>query len=305
MTALNTHEARVRKFYNNGPGGRGVTAAYVELMVDAHGDPDEQGDPDWDGHMWWHGDPEVEQAGGTSYQAKKAMLRRFAKEAQLGPGMRVIEFGSGVGGAAAWLGEHTGASFVGLSNTATHTQMARQLAARREQRGRLRPGQVTFETIGDQDYRTLNTWKAGSADAFLFMESPCHLPHLGDLFVAAHRLVKPGGSLWGMDWLQRRWNDLTPRQIARVIRPVIRNYRLAQLGTLDSYAQLISAAGFEVTAKADLFAGQLCQGSAEPPDTWRDYKGRSRRLIRRQWKAMHAARARGLFTVGCWAARRP
>lgn len=297
-------EERVRDFYDDS--GEAVAAAYLELMVDDAENPEE---PDYDGHMWWHGDPAVEQVGGSLYDAKRAMLRSFTETADLGKGKRVFEFGSGAGGAAVWLAEHTGATVVGASNTDSLQQHARRLAARREDSGQLPPGLASFCTIGDEDYKTLSAWPDNSADAFLFMESPCHLPaaELPTLFAAASRIVKPGGWLLGQDWLQRPWgpaDDRSPMEIDGLVQAVCETYCLAHLGTLDRYTALIAAAGFRVESARDMFVGQP-YSSAEPPERWKNYRGPARELIKKQWQAMNAARRAQVFTVGTFAAQLP
>ena len=297
---------RVRRFYDDSVNeGEAITEAYVRLMVD---DVDPRNP--FSGHMWFHGDPATEQAsGGDLYAAKREMLRKIAKAANLGEGMQLVEFGAGVGGAAVWLAEHTGATITGVSNSDSLSQRARALAARRVQSGHLAPGLTPFHTIGDEDYKTLSAWGDASVDAFLAMESPCHLPpeDLPDLFASAARIVKPGGKLVVQDWLQRPWGlaeyERSPMEIDALVLDVSQTYRLAQLGDLDHYSALIAAAGFKVETAEDIFLFQP-YSSAEPPERWQNYDGPAHELAKAQWAAMNAARSAGVFTVGLITATR-
>lgn len=284
-TAHATHESLVRRFYDESPDGEAAALAYIAMM----------------GDTWFHGDWAVQKAGGSPQEAAKAMLRRLTDHAGLRPASRALEFGAGAGGGAVQIAAMTGATVVGLSNTESLNMRARQLAAERGVRSL-----ATFVTVGDEDYKTLVAWPSESFDALLFMESVCHLPDKPAFFKAAYRILKPGGRLVGLDWLQRPYGaHQRTDDIASLIDPVCEHFRLARpLGTLDSYTAMMRTAGFEVTHAEDEFAGELCMGSIEAPEAWMTYEGRSGELIRNGKQALDAARTAGVFTVGWWSARR-
>ncbi|MGI5211745.1 SAM-dependent methyltransferase [Plantactinospora sp. CA-290183] len=280
------HEARVRRFYDESD-GEGAGRAYSDLM----------------GPVWHHGARDAEQAGKSVLEAAEILERRLMDLAGLGAGMRALDFGSGPGGATTNMARMTGAHFVGVSNTETLSQRARQLAADRGL-----DDQVSFLTIGDRDYRTLAAWPDASFDAVTFFESVCHLPDKPAFFSAAFRLLKPGGRLVGLDWLQRPFGPYqTDEQIQAIIGPVCEHIRLAELGTLQSYTAMMRAAGFEVTDAVDEFDGEPCWGSTPPEDRerWLTYSGPSGELFQDGKRALDAARAAGVFTVGWFAATRP
>jgi cyclopropane fatty-acyl-phospholipid synthase-like methyltransferase len=285
MTVAKSHESDVSRFYSEDSGGEAAGRAYKALM----------------GDMWFHGDWSVQKAGGTAHEARIAMLHRLARHAHLGVGSRVLEFGSGYGGAAVELAATTGATIVGVSNTDSINRYARRLAAQRGLSDRL-----SFQTIGDHDYKTFPDWPSEDFDAVLFMESVCHLPNKQAFFTAVQRILKPGGRLVGLDWIHRPYGQYrTVEKISRLTDPVCEHFRLAGLGTLDSYVQMMTAAGFVVTHARDEFADELCLGSTEPPQAWQDYDGRSHDLIMAGKHSLDTARAAGVFTVGWWAAQRP
>ncbi|HEY2795615.1 MAG TPA: methyltransferase domain-containing protein [Micromonosporaceae bacterium] len=282
-----THEARVRRFYDDGEGGEGAGRAYTELM----------------GTVWHHGARDAEAAGKSVIEAAEIMERRLMDLADLKPGDRALDFGSGPGGATTNMAAMTGATFVGVSNTDTLSQRARGLAAERDLADR-----AVFLTIGDLDYRTLAAWPDGTFDAVTFFESVCHLPDKPAFFHAAFRLLKPGGRLIGLDWLQRAYGEFqTEEQIQAIIGPMCDHIRLAGLGTLDSYADMMRTAGFEVSHAVDEFAGEPCWGSTPPEDRdkWLAYSGPSGELYQDGKRALDAARGAGVFTVGWFAASRP
>ncbi|WP_326573268.1 methyltransferase domain-containing protein [Streptomyces sp. NBC_00481] len=275
------HEQRVRTFYDYaGP-------AYEALMDDT----------------WHHGDPAAEARGLPPRQAARALEERLVRLAGLRPGDRALDFGSGVGGATLHMAARTGATFVGLSNNEWLSQRARRLAAERRLADR-----VQFLTVGDEDYTTLAAWPDMSFDAITFYESVCHLPRRERFFRSAHRLLKPGGTLVGVDWLQRPFGPhRTPEAIAHFIDPVNDTVCLAGLGTLHDYESMLEDAGFLVTLAEDLFPGIPCWGSTPPKDRpkWLGYDGPGAERIQAGKHALDAARGAGVFTVGAFAARRP
>lgn len=274
------HEQRVRAFYDYaGP-------AYEALMDD----------------IWHHGDPAAEARGQSPRQAAQALEERLVRLAGLRPGHRALDFGSGVGGATVHMAAVTGAAFVGLSNNEWLSQRARRLAAERGLADR-----VQFLTVGDEDYTTLAAWPDMSFDAITLYESVCHLPRKEQFFRSAHRLLKPGGALVGIDWLQRPFGaHRTPEEIAQFIDPVNDTICLAGLGTLHDYEAMLEDAGYVVTLAEDLFPGVPCWGSTPPEDRpkWLGYDGPGGELIQAGKEALDAARGAGVFTVGAFAARR-
>lgn len=244
------HEQRVRAFYDYaGP-------AYEALMDD----------------IWHHGDPAAEARGQSPRQAAQALEERLVHLAGLRPGHRVLDFGSGVGGATVHMAAVTGATFVGLSNNEWLSQRARRLAAKRGLADR-----VQFLTVGDEVYTTLVAWPDMCFDTITFYESMCHLPRKEQFFRTAHRLLKPGGALIGIDWLQRPFGaHRTPEQIARFIDPVNDTICLAGLGSTPR----------------------------EDRPRWLGYDGPGGELIQAGKEALDAARGAGVFTIGAFAARR-
>lgn len=286
MITTDNHEAKVAHFYDD-DNGEDAGAAYIQLM----------------GSVWHHGDAQVEKAGGSPQDAAEAMQRRLLRYAQLGPGDRALDFGSGPGGATVAMAAVSGAIFVGLSNTESLSRRARQLAAEWEMNER-----TTFLTVGDLDYRTLLAWPEGCFDAVMFLESVCHLPDRQAFFDAAYRVLRPGGRLVGLDWVQRPWGDYqTPEQRDPIVRPVCDHIRLAGLGTVQQYAEMMRTAGFEVEVAADEFEGELCWGSTPPDDRqgWLTYDGTAAELFQDGKRALDRARGAGVFSVGWWAGARP
>ena len=287
MTVAGTHEERVRLFYSEGPLGEGAGRAYSVLMD----------------HTWHHGARDVEQAGGSLRHAQAAMQRRLTSVARIRPGHLVLDFGAGPGGATVAMAESTGAVFIGVSNTETLNQRARELAATRGMTAR-----TSFLTLGDEDYKTLLAWPDASLDALVFLESVCHLPDRQAFFNAAFRVLRPGGRLAGLDWIQRPYGECqTPEQIQEFIGPVCDRIRLAGLGTVESYSRMMRIAGFKVRHAKDEFPGEPCWGSTPPADRekWLTYDGPSGELFQDGKRALDAARDAGVFSVAWWAATKP
>ncbi len=276
-----TVEQQVREYYDHaGP-------AYHALM----------------GQFWHHGDLEAERAGLSPEDAAKALARKQVDAAGLGAGGTALDFGSGVGGTTVYMASIAEAHVVGISNNEWLSAQARDYA---EKQGLGR--QTAFLTVGDEDYKTLVWWPDGSLDMVSFFESVCHLPDKGAFFQAAFRVLKPGSCLVGVDWIARPFGEhRTAEQIAEFIRPVEEVISIPELGTLESYRDLMAAAGFVVEVSEDLYEGVECWGSTPPDDGqgWGDYDGEKNTVIHDGKRVLDAARAAGVFSVARWVARKP
>jgi tocopherol O-methyltransferase len=251
------------------------------------------------GHTWHHGDPAAEAKGQSVLESCQLLEEEVVKLAHLAPGKRALDFGSGVGGPTTYMAKVSGASFVGVSNNALLTQKATGLA---EQLG---VPNASFLTIEDEDYKQFPQFPEGSLDAVTFYESVCHLPDKAAFFKAAYRVLKPGGRLVGIDWLQRPYGDnVTEAQIMKFMGPVNDLICIPWHGTVESYKSMIEDAGFTVSVSRDMFEGRECWGST--PDTerpqWLGYEGPDEERFRKGKEALDAARGAGVFTVGMFVA---
>jgi tocopherol O-methyltransferase len=254
------------------------------------------------GHTWHHGDPAAEARGCTVVEACRQLEDDLIQIAGLGPGGRALDFGSGIGGPTLHMAAFSGASFVGLSNNEWLNQRARYLASALDLEHR-----VSFLTTGDEDYRTLVAFADGTFDAITFFESVCHLPDKAAFFRAAHRVLRPGARIVGIDRLQRPFAEhLTEAHIMKVMAPVNEHFCIPAHGTLASYRQMLEAAGFVVEVARDMFEGVQCWGSTptEDRDAWLAYDGPEAQRFRAGKLALDAARDAGVFTVGMFVAQK-
>jgi tocopherol O-methyltransferase len=271
------HESKVREFYDS------AAHCYETIM----------------GDTWHHADPEAEAQGLGILEACQLLEEKLVAESRLPRGGRALDFGTGVGGPTLHMAKVSSASFVGIANNDLLNQKAR---ARAIEAGL--SDTVKFITVGDMDYKSL-PFPDAAFDALFFYESVCHLPDKAAFFREAHRLVKSGGRLVGIDWLQRPFGEhKTEAQIMKFMGPVNESICIPWHGTLESYSKMIAEAGFEVLAARDMFAGVHCWGSTpkEQRSQWLEYEGPNRELFRTGKEALDAARGAGVFTVGMFVA---
>lgn len=255
------------------------------------------------GHTWHHGDPEAEAAGASQLEAARVLEEKVIAASRLRPNDRAIEFGAGVGGALLYMTKLSGAYFTGLSNNEDLNQRARKHAEAEGLTDR-----TMFLTIGDNDYRTLLTWADGSIDAVIFYESVCHLTDKAAFCKAAYRILKPGGRLVGVDWLQRPFGDnQTDEQIMKYMQAVNETTCIPYHGTVRSYREMFEGAGFKIEMARDLFEGIKCWGGApkEQAPQWLNYEGPAAEMFRDGKVALDAAREAGVFTVGMFVGAKP
>ncbi len=275
-----SHEHKVQQFYDS------ARHCYERIM----------------GEYWHHADPEAVAAGLPRSRACEILSERVVTLCGIEPGHRVLDFGSGIGGPTLHMARHTGASFVGVCNNDRLTQRAREAASTRGA-----SESVTFQTLGDEEYKQL-PFDDESFDAIVFMESVCHIPDKAQLFREFARVVKPGCRIGGMDWIQRPWGEVQrPEQVQEFIGPICEHVAIPWLGSVDDYANLMRDAGFRVAVARDLVAGQKCWGAVQDDENpeWLNYDGPDFEMFRRGEEALVAARNAGVFSIGTWIARKP
>lgn len=121
--------------------------------------------------------------------------RRMAEKAAVGPGDSVLDAGCGIGGSSVWLAERFGASVTGINLVNAHVKRATRYAAKRGVSGRVR-----FEVA---DY-TATRLPGESFDVVWAQESVCHAPDKAAFFNEAFRLLKRGGRLVMVDFIDTR-----------------------------------------------------------------------------------------------------
>ena len=274
---METYEHRVQRFYDS------ALHCYQAIM----------------GDRWHHADPEALAVGLPRLRGCEILEERIASLVGLGPGLRAIDFGSGIGGPTLHMAHVTGASIVGVSNNARLNEVARDKASKLELANR-----VSFVTLDDLGYKQL-PFPDASLDGATFFESVCHVPDKAALFQELARVLRPGARLGGMDWIQRPFGEhQSEDDILRFMTPVNEAISIPWHGTVERYRELMEAAGFSVAIARDLYPGVRCWSTVQDAETpaWETYSGPEQQMFREGEEALAAARRAGVFTIGMWVA---
>jgi len=274
------HEHRVQEFYDS------ALHCYERIM----------------GDRWHHADPDALASGLSRLRGCEIIEERLAALCGLRPGDRGLDFGSGIGGPTIHMARVTGASFIGVTNNARLTELARANAARLGLADR-----VSFRTIDDLGYQAL-PFPDAAFHAVTFFESVCHLSDKPALFREIARVLIPGGRVAGIDWIQRPFGPYqSEAQIAAIMQPVNDAITIPAHGTVASYRVYLESAGLRVAIARDLYDSVLCWSTVQDDETpsLAGYEGPEQQMFRRGEEALAHARRAGVFSVGMWVAAKP
>ena len=275
-----SYEQRVREFYDS------ALHCYQAIM----------------GDRWHHADPEALAVGLPRLRGCEILEERIVALTGLQVGHKALDFGSGIGGPTLHMAKVATASFVGVSNNERLNTIAR---TRTEQLAMT--DQVSFVTLDDLGYKNL-PFPDATFDVVTFYESVCHVPEKAVLFRELARVLKPGGRLGGMDWIQRPFGDhQTDAQIMQLMTAVNDAISIPWHGTVEIYKQFMVDAGLEVRLARDLYPNVRCWSTVQDDETpaWASYEGPEQQMFRVGEEALAAARRAGVFTIGMWIASKP
>ena len=163
-----------------------------------------------------------------SEASRRTVARMADLVGDLGPGMRVLDLGSGYGGVARYLAERFGCSVVGLNLSEVENERSRTMNRERRLDPLIEIVDGSYEEIPFEDGAFDVVW---SQDAFL------HSGDRGRVIAEAARVLKPGGTLIFTDPMQA---DDCPQG---VLQPILDRLLLDTLGSPGFYRQQAQACG--------------------------------------------------------------
>ena len=187
------------------------------------------------------------------------LFTHIADQAELVPGMRVLDAGCGIAGPALWLARHRGVNVSAVNISAV------QVAEARERIDAAGLGDRVVVSLGDY-HRLEELYAPTSFDAVLFLESLVHSDHPQVALASVHRVLKPGGQFLFLE------HGLSPdAQVARWqhrLNP-IQNRIGGGCHLIRDTAQLVERSGLHLRdarhyylRRVPRFAGYMTEGSA-------------------------------------------
>lgn len=227
----------------------------------------------------------------------------LADEGGFGPGMSVLDVGCGSGGPALTIAEHSGAHVTGVDLVPRHVELAGRRAAAL--------GLADRTTFIEADATRL-PFPAASFDHVYAIESAYHATDKPRLYAECARVLRPGGSFVGTDWL--RGDDANEEERDRHLEPVRRHHAIPSLVGLSDVRAQLEASGLVPEVVQDLAERGDVLRNREPlsQEAWPRLAvavqgGRPEAL--RTWRAgaqaLEAAARAGAFVIGFWLARKP
>lgn len=190
-------------------------------------------------HIWYAGKSlglHFGFADGVTKNHTEALINQYKyviDKGEIKRGMRVLDAGCGVGGAAIYIAQKTGAEVVGITLVGEQAEEANGNA------GAANVSKLTKFVVGDY---TKTGFEPNSFDLVFGIESVCYAKPKASFLKEAWRVLKPGGKLVVTDGYRRRGvKGQTERQI---MRDFCEGWRLAGLVSYQDMERVISAGGF-------------------------------------------------------------
>ncbi|MFN2508536.1 MAG: cyclopropane-fatty-acyl-phospholipid synthase family protein [Chthoniobacterales bacterium] len=172
----------------------------------------------------------------TREEAVLQLVDLVAREAQISPGARVCDIGCGYGATARLLTSR-GAMVTGVTISPAQFQFAQSRTS----------GTTPEFHLGDW---LENDLPDASFDAAVAIESSEHMPDINRFFLEANRILRPRGRLVICAWLSA---DAPGKRATRwLLRPICREGRMPNMGTVDDYRSLGERAGFRLDRFQDV-----------------------------------------------------
>ncbi|MGF1543762.1 MAG: SAM-dependent methyltransferase [Parvularculaceae bacterium] len=202
--------------------------------------------------------------GDTIAEASRRTVAHMAARLQgLGPEARVLDLGSGYGGAARFLASRFGAHVTCVNLSDVENERNRELTAARGLSDRIKIVHGAFEDAPEPDAAFDVVW---SQDAFL------HSADRRKALSEAHRTLKPGGELIFTDPMQ-----IDALEDASVLRPIYDRIHLENLATVEFYRSALAELGMEevgIELMTDQLTMHYARVRAELEKNRETYQGR-------------------------------
>ena len=165
------------------------------------------------------------------------MMERFCRRLAMSAGMRILDIGSGLGGAAFYFAERYGADVLGLDVAPAMIEISSERAASQG---------VTSVRFRLGDIRTADL-PHNAFDLAWTRDCVLYLPEKAAVWRSVHQAVKPGGQLFVTDFCRQGppLSDGFSDYLAQC------HYHLR---TIPDYEEDLAAAGFEIVAAEDATA---------------------------------------------------
>ncbi len=282
-TDIRDEVAQYREFHAEGESGDvgARTDGYADMVVgfyDLVTDVYERG---WG--KSFHFAPRYE---GESFHASIARHQHFlASRLGLGPGMRVIDVGCGVGGPMRSIARFSGAHVTGINFNGYQVGKARRYNEE--------AGLSDLCEMLETDFMAMPL-EDGSIDAAYGFEATCHAPDKTALFKEIYRVLKPGGRFAAYEWCLTSDFDTSSAKHQQIKKDIEEGDGLPDIWTVEATRQCIADAGFNLIEDEDRAA------ASDPATPWYlPINGEERSLngLRRHPMGRRAVRALVSFLV--------
>ena len=169
--------------------------------------------------------------------------RLMISKLELGPGMRVIDVGCGVGGPMRRVVREASVRVVGININRIQLSIAKRLNAEAGI-----ADMVDYEACSFMDMSAIGD---GAFDRGYAIESTCHAPDKQGAFEEIFRVLKPGALLWGQEMCLTDRFDSDDAEHQAIKRELMRGIALNDIATFGEVNSALEAAGFEVVEGMD------------------------------------------------------
>jgi cyclopropane fatty-acyl-phospholipid synthase-like methyltransferase len=182
----------------------------------------------WGEHIhhgfWIRGDESKE-------TAQVQLIEHLAQAAGIQRGVKILDVGCGFGASSIYLARKYEVEATGITISRVQVEMANQAAADARVSARFRLMDAEAMTFDER------------FDVVWSVESISHYQDKPKFFMAAAKLLKPGGTLAITDWFKNR--NLTPRECKKFL-SAIEEGMMVELLSMEDYGEYLAASGLKV-----------------------------------------------------------